>query len=87
MKRKNTLDTATVTRTEKDLHILNDLSISEITSSLHITTHPVKICDITSGKKIHLHVRGFVYYFGGYAEHTRRVLFGLLEDPKFTVLL
>jgi len=87
MKRISKLDTTTVIRKVEDLDILADKSMSEMLTSAQVLAAPIKVCDIISSDKIHLHVRGYAYYYGGYAEHTRQCIFRLQDRDGFCIKL
>ena len=45
------------------------------------------VYDITSPHKTDLQIRGYVDYYGGYAEHTRQAMYGLANTGKYNIKL
>jgi len=45
------------------------------------------VVNLTTPFQKHLHIRGYVDFYGGYAEHTRKVLFGLQNSGKYNIKL
>lgn len=87
MKRINNLDTTSTVLKDEDIEILADKSLSELTSSESVLSHPITIADIVCPNKINIHIRGYVYYYGGYAEHTRNVVLNIAKNPRYNIKL
>lgn len=61
--------------------------ISKITSQKVALSRPFHVAELNQPEKIHVHLRAYVDFYGGYAEHGRRVLFGLADSGKCVVKL
>jgi len=70
-----------------ELKPLCDESITKIISKEAGLSKPFNIVNLTAPNKKHLHIRGYVDFYGGYAEHCRRVLDGLHNTGKYCLKL
>lgn len=61
--------------------------IGDITTSNLALNKPYRIYDLIDKNKYNLQIRGYVDYYGGYAEHTRNVIFGLDDTGKYNIKL
>lgn len=61
--------------------------ISKITSKEGALSRPFDICELNSPEKLQIHLRAYVDFYGGYAEHGRQVLFGLNDSGQCTIKL
>lgn len=82
--RNNNLDTAK-TKIEIINYCSND--IGRVVSEEGILSKPFSIPELSSPDKIHVHLRGYTSFYGGYAEHTRNILFGLANSGECVVKL
>ncbi len=63
------------------------LDISKVTSSEFITSKPFHIAELNQPSKLHIHLRSYVDFYGGYADHGRAILFGLNDSGECIVKL
>jgi len=61
--------------------------LKKITSSEAALSRPFNVVNLTSPNKINLHIRTYVDFYGGYAEHGRNVLFRLDDTGKYNLRL
>jgi len=61
--------------------------LTKIYSTEGALARQFRIAELTSPDKTHLHIRAYVDFYGGYAEHGREVLFRLGETNKFAIKL
>jgi glycosyltransferase involved in cell wall biosynthesis len=61
--------------------------ISKVYSSEGALSRDFLIANLTSPEKIHVHLRAYVDFYGGYSEHGRNVLFKLQESGRCEVKL
>ncbi len=61
--------------------------IAKISTEQGVLSRNFQIYDYTSPFKKDLQVRGYVDYYGGYAEHTRQVIYRLAEMGKYNIKL
>jgi glycosyltransferase involved in cell wall biosynthesis len=80
-------DTTKTVRTEEDLDILGDKGLSQVDNPKIFVENSFRVVDITPPSYIHVHIRGYVYYYGGYAEHTRHVVDGLNKRNGYCLKL
>ena len=82
---KRSLDTSTMQRSLGDLDLIADPTLSMIMDSNVLDNTLIRLPDVTSLEKIHLHVRGYYAYWGGYAEHLRSFVFKLAENSDYEI--
>jgi len=58
-----------------------------ITSAEAAVSRSFSFVNLTNPDKMNLHIRSYVDYYGGYAEHGRNVIFGLNESGMFNIKL
>jgi len=80
----NSLDTC---EEKKEIKTYCDPSIGKIMTSDGITSIPIKVAELSGIPKTNVHMRAYVDFYGGYAEHGRNVLFGLGNRGDFNVKL
>lgn len=61
--------------------------IAKITNSKAALSRNFPVCDLVARHKKNLHIRGYVDYYGGYAEHTRNILFRLQDTGRYNIKL
>lgn len=61
------------------------VDISKVTSSQGILSRRFHAHDLVAQHKINLHIRGYMDYYGGYAEHTRNVVYGLQDTGRYNI--
>lgn len=62
-------------------------SVKKLQTSAGATAGPVLIGDFVAPTKKNIHIRGYVDFYGGYANHCREVVFGLGKSGKYNVKL
>ena len=64
-----------------------DNDIAKVTSSNGALSRKFQTYDLIANFKKDLHIRGYVDYYGGYAEHTRQIIYRLDKTNKWNVKL
>jgi glycosyltransferase involved in cell wall biosynthesis len=63
------------------------LDIGNVLTSEGALARPFLVNDFVGAKKRNLHIRGYVDFYGGYAGHTREVIFGLEKTGLYDIKL
>lgn len=61
--------------------------ISKVYSKETVLNRPFYIAELNNSNKIHVHLRAYTDFYGGYAEHGRQILLGLNESGRCLVKL
>lgn len=59
--------------------------IAKVTSNEGALSRRFHAHDLVAQHKINLHIRGYMDYYGGYAEHTRNVVYGLQDTGRYNI--
>lgn len=61
------------------------VEISKVISDEGALSRRFHAYDLVAQQKINLHIRGYMDYYGGYAEHTRNVVYGLQDTGRYNI--
>lgn len=83
-KMTNSLDTC---KEKTEIRTYCDTGISKIMTSKGITSISIKVAELSDLPKTNVHIRAYVDFYGGYAEHGRNVITGLGNRNDFNIKL
>jgi len=87
MKREDKTKTKMDSSEGIELKPLCDDAVAKITSEEVALSKPFNIVNLSVPHMKHLHIRGYVDFYGGYAEHSRQVLDNLHNTGKYCLKL
>lgn len=85
---KRNLDVISTEQLKRDkIHILADPSLDKLVTSEGALSKPFNVFNFTYPGGYNLLVRGYAFYYGGFAEHTREIVLRLRDKGSYNILL